>query len=482
MTHEQYEAFAERLQKLWTSHDQESHRVFRRELRTANPSVEQLQELRACKPLKLTGPSKGVADEVAHFIDSLIAEKMRPTEVPLSVISRDEEIELAILRTFTEHHKTVTLNQGPDPHHCALELDMRDVVRALTQRDGPELEYDAQFWLDRLAPLGYPPPGMLRRCSDRRARSGAHRYNARAWRDPVNHRPSPNAWERIHDLELRHESPHESRAATIQGEEGLSPKPPRLLQELKWLVVHGRRHWKYVVLAGLVIVAGWCGRGSFRGPVDQTQGRPPVEADATGGENLRELLRERIQAIVALAVEYRDPPTSPAERQRLGDKLITAIRDLNAIPNDSPDLDTALRIEKYYHGTLGLAMAAVLSLEGAELSINTEVLFAKADRAAQGTLYLINAVADSAQASRQTGWQRLLSELNENITRDKTLYCLGLAIAFKLETLPPSASGERAKLLLELEEVWNQIEHESVKDPPLEDVLQRALEAIGGSE
>ncbi|HKW00996.1 MAG TPA: GGDEF domain-containing protein [Vicinamibacterales bacterium] len=75
---------------------------------------------------------------------------------------------------------------------------MRDVLRSLGHSGGPELDFDASFWLTRLAPeIGGAPRGPLKRCGDALARRSAHRYHARAFWDG----DRTPAWDRISELQ-----------------------------------------------------------------------------------------------------------------------------------------------------------------------------------------------------------------------------------------------------------------------------------------
>jgi hypothetical protein len=40
-------------------------------------------------------------------------------------------------------------------------------------------------------------------------------------------------------------------------DDDIPPSPPKLIAELKWILVHGRRHWGLVTLAFFIVVVGW---------------------------------------------------------------------------------------------------------------------------------------------------------------------------------------------------------------------------------
>lgn len=127
----------------------------------------------------------------------------------------DDELELAILRRYVQHHEHVMTTQ-PQPHDkCLRELDMRDVIRELVDGDDRRIEYLTGLWHGRLAPPGPGvTKGLLRPCSNGRINRRQHRYHARAFTDPLNNQPAP-AWDRIRELEAR-----------------LSPRtPPRELEQ-----------------------------------------------------------------------------------------------------------------------------------------------------------------------------------------------------------------------------------------------------------
>jgi diguanylate cyclase (GGDEF)-like protein len=111
----------------------------------------------------------------------------------------DQELELAILQRYVEHHDVV----GTQAHKCVRELDMKDVISAII--GAPADEGVVQRWHSRLAPPSPYPPGVLRPCSDSTVNNGPHRFHARAWFGPGN---TP-AWDRI--AELRKQLPVEPR-------------------------------------------------------------------------------------------------------------------------------------------------------------------------------------------------------------------------------------------------------------------------------
>ena len=60
----------------------------------------------------------------------------------------EDELELKILERFVDQYKIASTEHGDDKH--ARELDMRDVVRELTGKDGVELDYETETWYQRL--------------------------------------------------------------------------------------------------------------------------------------------------------------------------------------------------------------------------------------------------------------------------------------------------------------------------------------------
>jgi len=109
----------------------------------------------------------------------------------------DDDIELRVLEQYVEHYRTASIKDPENWDRCSRELSMRDVLRALGGTDGPGLNFDANFWLTRLAPeASATQKGLLRRCSDSAARQGEHRYHARAFLDG----DRAPAWDRIKEL------------------------------------------------------------------------------------------------------------------------------------------------------------------------------------------------------------------------------------------------------------------------------------------
>ena len=105
----------------------------------------------------------------------------------------DQELELAILQRYVEHHDAVGMNA----HKCARELDMKDVISTIIGQSAQEAVI--QRWHLRLAPPSPYPPGVLRPCSDSRVNNVSHRFHARAYFEPG----KAPAWDRIADLKTR---------------------------------------------------------------------------------------------------------------------------------------------------------------------------------------------------------------------------------------------------------------------------------------
>lgn len=104
----------------------------------------------------------------------------------------DEELELAILQRYVEHHDAI----GTEAQKCARELDMREVISSIIGQ--PADEAVVRRLHARLAPASPPyPAGVLRPCSDSTLNNGPHRFHARAYYEPG----KAPAWERIVELE-----------------------------------------------------------------------------------------------------------------------------------------------------------------------------------------------------------------------------------------------------------------------------------------
>ncbi len=67
---------------------------------------------------------------------------------------------------------------------------------------------------------------------------------------------------------------------TFEGEEPtsgkgcLEPKPPRWLEELKWLLLHGRKHWPYLVIALLALPVPFYLRSLLTAHTEPTPAQP----------------------------------------------------------------------------------------------------------------------------------------------------------------------------------------------------------------
>ena len=112
----------------------------------------------------------------------------------------EDELELSILEKYVTLHQEAQIAELPAADKCLRELDMREVLRAITSEEAAKLDYMADLWLGRLAQrLPGTSKGLLRRCSNSDLNSSTHKYHARAFKDPVNNAPSP-AWDRIREL------------------------------------------------------------------------------------------------------------------------------------------------------------------------------------------------------------------------------------------------------------------------------------------
>jgi TIR domain-containing protein len=111
----------------------------------------------------------------------------------------NDEIELQILQSYIDQHKTAEIADPERNNKCARELDMRAVLSNITGQSGAELDYEAGIWHGRLTQeQAYQTPrGPLLACSDSRINNTQHRYHARAY---INGGQAP-AWERIQALE-----------------------------------------------------------------------------------------------------------------------------------------------------------------------------------------------------------------------------------------------------------------------------------------
>ena len=113
----------------------------------------------------------------------------------------DDELELAILRQYVEQHKKGKINDPQNKDKCARELDMRKVLENISGEQGDSLEYNANLWLERLAPPKSSHfKGPLKRCS--KSNNAAHQYHARAFTESGSNNPA-SAWDRIRELEAK---------------------------------------------------------------------------------------------------------------------------------------------------------------------------------------------------------------------------------------------------------------------------------------
>ncbi len=126
---------------------------------------------------------------------------IRRTSMVDEVTASDDDIELAILKNCIERHKVIETSSQPNSDKCAREVDIRVPIRQATGALGQELDYLGNLWLGRLAPsTPGVSKGVLRPCSNSELVRGPHKFNVRAFTDPINSQPAP-AWDRIRALE-----------------------------------------------------------------------------------------------------------------------------------------------------------------------------------------------------------------------------------------------------------------------------------------
>jgi diguanylate cyclase (GGDEF)-like protein len=109
----------------------------------------------------------------------------------------DEQLELAILRRYVEHHDFV----GTKAHKCERELGMRQVISSIT--GAPADDETVKRWHVSLAPRRPYPKGALRPCTITTVNQGPHRFHARAFYEPGR----PSTWDRIRELEKQQPAP-----------------------------------------------------------------------------------------------------------------------------------------------------------------------------------------------------------------------------------------------------------------------------------
>lgn len=103
----------------------------------------------------------------------------------------DDELELKILQRFVDQYRKAVTGPNPDDKR-ARELDMREVLQGLTDKTGPDLDYETKSWHERLVeqPHGRPnaplKPGV-----------SGQKYSGRAFRSGT----IAPAWDRIRELQ-----------------------------------------------------------------------------------------------------------------------------------------------------------------------------------------------------------------------------------------------------------------------------------------
>lgn len=109
-----------------------------------------------------------------------------------------DEIELFILQKCVDQYKKAETNDNLRNDKCAREINISEALAEITGESGTSLEHSVKIWLNRLAPLGKPVKGPLRRCSNSNVNMNEHKHHVRAFVDPYNR--SISAWERIREL------------------------------------------------------------------------------------------------------------------------------------------------------------------------------------------------------------------------------------------------------------------------------------------
>ena len=91
------------------------------------------------------------------------------------------ELELALAERFLAQHKAGEIADPKRTSKCARELDLREVLRELTQDGGASLDYETDSWLRRLASPRRGGPAPLKRCTDSSKSASEHRFHLRAY-------------------------------------------------------------------------------------------------------------------------------------------------------------------------------------------------------------------------------------------------------------------------------------------------------------
>lgn len=95
--------------------------------------------------------------------------------------------------------------------------------------------------------------------------------------------------------------------------DNLPPKPPELLQKIKWLVIYGPKHWPYVI-AGVILVAAvlWFKFGSLlnpenSGPTKKLERESPGEIGVHPRRfgSLMVVFRDGTEAEVELSIHFQ---------------------------------------------------------------------------------------------------------------------------------------------------------------------------------
>lgn len=149
---------------------------------------------------KLTSKGEEVAVKLSQGLPIYTEDEGYFPEVPVYEADwNDDRLELKILETYIDHYEQVKtdIEQGHRPDKkCEKELDIGQVIQAITGWQPPKLDRSKERWFNQLVSRYQGIRKPLRGCSASQLKQGAHHWHARAYYDE---KGAP-AWERVSEL------------------------------------------------------------------------------------------------------------------------------------------------------------------------------------------------------------------------------------------------------------------------------------------
>lgn len=230
--------------------------------------------------------------------------------------------------------------------------------------------------------------------------------------------------------------------------EPLKPEAPKLLRQIYWLILHGKKYWWLIVLALLVVAAGRYMRSKSslqsQSKVSRTDGQlVDVEKDYTEAERAVDDLYKEISILRGTYEAIEDSRFAATKVAEEGVKLAERMLLIS-----KEHLDLGHRISQHQYAAYALVMASSAEKD----SSRRKHLAHEADRVAQEASLLLT-TAESLAGSGDDYSQKLIEWINNDQVRERNLYILAIATAITSREEDGVRNSEVLDLLEEIKHI-----------------------------